>query len=116
MGTELVKAALHHKWAVLSPVARLVWIQMCMRAIDPGQDDERQSRTYYGGHAYLVFQISGLEPGQEGYGGALRKVERAIAELRGSGAVRLVNSPRSGHRANYTLHPDDLFTTGGDPL
>lgn len=110
MGTELVKAALHRRWAGLSPVARLVWIQMCMRAIDPGQDDEREPRTYYGGHEYLVLVVTDRRTVDDQYPAALRKVERAIAELRKVGAVRLANKPRSGHRANYTLHPDDLTT------
>lgn len=110
MGTELVKAALHPRWAGLSPFARLVWIEMCMRTIDPNQDDPREPRLYYGGHGFLVGATLGRDPEDDLYAAGVRRVERALKELREAGAVRSLNKPRAGTRANYTVHPDDLFT------
>lgn len=115
MGIALVKAAGHPRWSVLSASAWRVWVLMCTVSLD-ATDDGREPRTYYGGHQQLVLQSSGLAPGDDGYSAALRRVERAMKELRAAGAVRLVNQPRSGHRANYTVHPDDLFTTTGGSL
>lgn len=112
MGIALVKAAGHPRWSGLSPFAWRVWVLMCTVALDPtGLSSEREPRTYYGGHDSLVLNAVGLNPGDAGYPSARRRVERAVRELREAGAIRLVNTPRSNHRANYTLHPDDLFTT-----
>jgi hypothetical protein len=116
MGISLVKAAGDQRWAGLTSSARLVLMLMCTIALDrkSAEDDERVPGMFYGGRDLLVLQTSGLSPGDTGYPSAKRKVERAIGELRRAGAVRLVNNPRAGRRACYTLHPDDLFT-GGTP-
>ncbi|MBK7823591.1 MAG: hypothetical protein IPJ61_21630 [Tessaracoccus sp.] len=118
MGIRLVGLALNPSWCVLSDRARLVLLQMCYVARDQGTATTAGGQ-YFGGHDNLIISVLGKNPD------ALTKsnretcekyIQRAIKELKKTGAVTLVTSSAPGHQAVYDLHPNRFPNLGQEPL
>ncbi len=103
-------ASQHPQWAPLSATARLVLSFMCRYALDTRNAAGAEPGIYFGGHEQLVFHLTGAVPGDPHYGAGVRRVERAVSDLRKAGAVHLDTPARPGRRAVYRMRVHDLLT------
>jgi len=83
--------------------------------------DGTPARTYFGGIQAIVTDLYDLSPNDPGYDNAYRRVQRSIANLVDSGAIRRTVLATKRDRAHYEICPlqgmlsDDLKATVTKP-
>lgn len=76
---------------------------MALAARDRTSPDGQAARVYWGGHDVLAWSLGLADWDQEPSATARREVRRIIARLIAAGAVKPVNHPQGGARAEYLL-------------
>lgn len=90
-------------WAHLDHRAARCLVVMALTARDrPGAHGE-PAGVYWGGHDLLAKSLGLCDWDQEPSANDLRVVRRVLAELVQAGAVKPVNKPQFGTRAEYQL-------------
>jgi len=102
MGYRNAQAMANH-WTHLDHRAARCLLVMALAARDrPGAHGE-PAGVFWGGHDLLAHLLGMADWDAEPSAAALREVRRVLAQLVEAGAVKPVNKPRPGVRAEYQL-------------
>jgi hypothetical protein len=107
MGAHLVTLALS-RWAPhISDTAFRVLVRMAVTALDNEGENGRPARVYFGGRELLAMTLrtQGGSPKT-----AHKRVQKAIAELIGIGAIERLGAAYNGQRQAYRLILTELST------
>lgn len=97
MGAKNVSAA-YVLWAHLDHAPFRLLVGMALQSLDQASPEGRPARTWFGGEEALT----------ELLGRSRRMTYKALAALRASGAIEVVEVGRNRHRAVYRLHLDPM--------
>lgn len=97
MGARNVSAA-YVLWAHLDHAPFRLLVGMALQSLDQASPEGRPARTWFGGEEALT----------ELLGRSRRMTYKALAALRASGAIEVVEVGRNRHRAVYRLHLDPM--------
>lgn len=91
------------RWAHLDHREARCLLVMALTARDRAGEAGEPAGVYWGGHDLLAKSLGFTDWDQEPDATALRKVRKTLAALVQAGAVKPVNKPRPGMRAEYQL-------------
>lgn len=107
MGVRLAQYALGPWWAHIDPAPRCLLAYMATVAHD-NPTKETPAGLFFQSRPTMVLAYTGIDENDPRYASAERRIRRYLATLIDAQAIRVYQSGRRGHRAEYLLLVDPL--------